>query len=84
MTADNVWFTLDGFRLTLELTVDFDLFIDKDLTSDTDSLFYNGRQNRPVHNNVFIQCRGSVLHLSFSFLILFGHVGQDAATKARH
>ena len=38
----------------------------------------------PVHNSVFIQCRGEVLHLNFSFLISFAHVGQDAATKARH
>ena len=34
-------------------------------------------------HNVFIQCRGSVLHLSFSFLISFGHVGQDGTSKAQ-
>ena len=27
-------------------------------------------------HNVFIQCRGSVLHCSFSFLISFTHVGR--------
>ena len=47
MTADNVWFTLDGFSLTLELTLDIDSLVDKDLTDDTDSLFYNGRQKPP-------------------------------------
>ena len=47
MTADNVWFTLDGFRLTLELTLDIDLLADKDLTGDKASLFYNGRQKPP-------------------------------------
>ena len=44
MTADNVWFTLDGFSLTFDSTADVDLLVDKDLTGDTDSLFYNGRQ----------------------------------------
>ena len=47
MTADNVWFTLDGFSLTLELTRDVDSLVDKDLTGDKDSLFYNGRQKPP-------------------------------------
>ena len=47
MTADNVWFTLDGFSLTLELTLDIDSLVDKELTDDTDSLFYNGRQKPP-------------------------------------
>ena len=47
MTADNVWFALDGFSLTLELTLDIDSLVDKDLTDDKDSLFYNGRQKPP-------------------------------------
>ena len=47
MTADNVWFALDGFSLTLELTLDYDSLVDKDLTGDKDSLFYNGRQKPP-------------------------------------
>ena len=47
MTADNVRFTLDGFSLTLELTAEVDLLVDKDLTGDNDSLFYNGRQKPP-------------------------------------
>ena len=47
MSADNVWFTLDGFSLTLELTLDNDSLLDKDLTGDKDSLFYNGRQKPP-------------------------------------
>ena len=47
MTADNVWFTLDGFRLTFDSTADVDLLADKELTGDKDSLFYNGRQKPP-------------------------------------
>ena len=47
LTADNVRFTPDGFSLTLELTPKVDSLADKDLTGDTDSLFYNGRQKPP-------------------------------------
>ena len=47
MTADNVWFTLDGFSLTFDSTADVDLLADKDLTGDKGSLFYNGRQ-KPI------------------------------------
>ena len=47
MTADNVWFTLDGFSLTFDSTADVDLLADKDLTGDKGSLFYNGRQKPP-------------------------------------
>ena len=47
MTADNVWFTLDGFSLTFDSTADVDLLVDKDPTDDKDSLFYNGRQKPP-------------------------------------
>ena len=47
MTTDNVWFTLNGFSQTLELTRDDDSLVDKDLTGNKDSLFYNGRQKPP-------------------------------------
>jgi hypothetical protein len=37
-------------------------------TIDTDSLIYNGRQNRPAPNNVFILLRGFGVALRFLFL----------------
>ena len=73
LTIDNVWFTLYSFRLTFDSTADVDSLADKDLIGDNASLFYNGRQKPPAHNNVLVPGGGSVSSLSFSIFTPFGH-----------